>query len=582
MRIEKSNFQALCQGLILLNIVNMVFGTLYFASTSYSIIWDIFGIIMVFTWIADLVFVIFNKGFLKQMDIVDRKVNLYNLIFIVLIILSMLGFVLGNLYRSILVSPNIILNFVPTIIVASIFYVISCFAIYLSFLNIKRMQNPNKDIKRSGNSYPLLRKGLVIICYLTLLQGMFWLAVLYFGYIHLFMGFWGMFVGQSAPFLAFIYLATAFLLLRLKGKDYSPSQFRIIFFTGITIGALYSVPLFLTPISISNAELEFSDAFGEDWQDEIPDDIKQYFLSAPYSLARNYLGVPNRDVKVVEHVNYYKDDELELYFDVFMPKEQDDSLPGKNSIIISIHGGGWQIGDKSWANMLSLDKYLASQGYVVFEIQYPLRNRVNFMDAIYFEFPDSPLSAAYKSGDYTVEDQIKYIGLFSKKLADEYAEDYNGDLNNVYLMGGSAGAHLASVFAFGYNEEYFNGTFSDELNIKAVIPYYPATDTELYFDTYMPDLLEGDPESDPEKFKMYDPSQLIDSEDPPAIIFHGTNDGMAVIKQSRVIEKEMDENELICVRILFPLAGHMNEYMHCSNFAQVWTYYLERFLYLTK
>ena len=48
--------------------------------------------------------------------------------------------------------------------------------------------------------------------------------------------------------------------------------------------------------------------------------------------------------------------------------------------IINIHGGGWIIGNKGFENRPTASRYLAQQGYAVFDIQYGLAR-----------FPDEPL-----------------------------------------------------------------------------------------------------------------------------------------------------------------------------------------------
>jgi hypothetical protein len=55
-----------------------------------------------------------------------------------------------------------------------------------------------------------------------------------------------------------------------------------------------------------------------------------------------------------------------------MPLDRGEDLPGQNSTLIRIHGGGWVSGDKGGSNMVQMNKYFAAQGYIVFDIQYGL------------------------------------------------------------------------------------------------------------------------------------------------------------------------------------------------------------------
>jgi len=439
-------------------------------------------------------------------------------------------------------------------------------------------------------SKDFFKKLLTIICYLTLIHGLYWVFILFFGRYDLISGAVGMFVGQSTGFLIFIYIATTLLLLKLKASDRvdNPKKYFALMFTGFFIVAMFCMPLLLTPVSISHAEQEFADAFGENWEEKIPDDVKEkYFLKTPFSLTQYFLGVPHKDCKIERNILYHQEGDVKLYFDVYMPKKNDKDLPGNRSIIIRIHGGGWTIGDKSLEGMV-VNKYLAAQGYVIFDIQYGLREDINFENMIKFKYQGDIFTPKNVLGDFTVEDQIRHIGIFTKKLEEKYAAEYDANIKSVYIMGDSAGGHLTSVFGFGYNDrhgkyaEFFNNTYSDNLVIKGLVPIYPAVDAKLYFDKYMPDLLDGDPKSNPDLFEAYTPSNLIDKNDPPALIFQGTSDGLAPMEQSAMLEEAMDDNNVPCVRLLFPLAGHANDVFYNSNYGQVYLYYLERFLYLTQ
>lgn len=420
------------------------------------------------------------------------------------------------------------------------------------------------------------------LCYATLVVGVYLVYTLFFGKYDLVSGAVGMISGQSSGFLMFFYTAVTILLLKLKDKEKGPKSYLVVMTVGFFIAFAFSMPILLTPVSTSQAEGEFEQTFGQDWEESIPNDVEEHYRETQFILPQYFLGKANADCEVKQDVLYYENEGVQLYFDVYMPEESKGNLPGNQSTIIKIHGGGWCFGDKGAGSMIPSSKYLASQGYVVFDIQYGLRKSVNLMNFIEFEYNGGLLAESHVMGNFTVPDQVRQIGVFSKKLVDEFADDYDANLNNVYIMGGSAGGHLTSVFGLGYNENYFDSTFGENLNIKGIIPIYPAVDAELYFHEYLPELLEGTPKTNPDLFKYYDPSELVDANDPPALIFQGTSDGLARPRQSKILEDEMEDKELKCCRLLFPLAGHASNFLYNSNHNQVWIYYLERFLYLTR
>lgn len=432
------------------------------------------------------------------------------------------------------------------------------------------------------NKRNILVKILKILCYASFIIGIYFTYALFFGNLDPISGSIGMITGQSAGYLSFIFLSITLILLKFKNKQKNPRTYYTILIIGLIISGSFLLPIILTPVSVSNGNGEFEEAFGKNWKNNIPQEVEDQYTQSTFNLSRYFLGKPNKNCTIKRDIKYYENEGITLYYDVYLPPKNKKNLPGNRSTIIKIHGGAWMVGDKGIGNMIPNSKYLASQGYVVFDIQYGLRDTVNFLDFVKFKNPDGRIAPSHKVGDFTVKDQVRHIGIFSKKLESTYGEKYNADLNSVYIMGGSAGGHLSSVFGMGYNENYFENTFSENLNIKGIVPIYPAVDAERYFNFYMPELLENNPKTNPKLYKYYDPSKIVDKNDPPALIFQGTSDGLAPPNQTKKLEKAMEDNNLKCCRILFPLAGHANDFLNNSNFTQVWTYYLERFLYLTQ
>ncbi len=96
-------------------------------------------------------------------------------------------------------------------------------------------------------------------------------------------------------------------------------------------------------------------------------------------------------------------------------------------VAIYIHGGGWCIGDKS--NVHEKAKMLNDLGYVFISVNYSLS-----------PFPyelDNPERIKYPDHPNDIVKAISYIL--------DNAEVYNGDIENVFLFGHSAGAHLAAT-----------------------------------------------------------------------------------------------------------------------------------------
>ena len=110
--------------------------------------------------------------------------------------------------------------------------------------------------------------------------------------------------------------------------------------------------------------------------------------------------------------------------DVYWPEGTEKPLP----TIVSIHGGGWFYGSKDLYSNYCLK--LAKRGFTVVNFNYRLA-------------PESKYPAP-------VEDSCKVL-----RWMQENAEDYRIDLNNVFMVGDSAGGQIAfQVLTLLTNPEY--------------------------------------------------------------------------------------------------------------------------------
>lgn len=142
-------------------------------------------------------------------------------------------------------------------------------------------------------------------------------------------------------------------------------------------------------------------------------------------LKRDLGWVPPTDVKTVENVSYGSCDKWHL-LDLYRPKDAEGKLP----VLLNIHGGAWVYGDKKVYAPYGM--YLATQGFAVVNASYRLAPKHTF---------PAPL-----------ED----VGAMVEWVVD-HAEDYSLDLSNLFFVGDSAGAHLATAYtAVQLNEAYAN------------------------------------------------------------------------------------------------------------------------------
>jgi acetyl esterase/lipase len=176
--------------------------------------------------------------------------------------------------------------------------------------------------------------------------------------------------------------------------------------------------------------------------------------------------------------------------------------------VILIHGGGWATGDK-W-NMADHACELARAGFVVFNINYRLAPK--------HKFPA----------------QVDDCRAALKWVATEAAQ-YRIDTKRIGVYGYSAGAHLAALLAC-------NPT-SDQPAIKAVVAGgAPCDFSELELkNRTLAYWLGGSRAEKPDVYKAASPKLYASPEDPPFFFFHGDEDGLVPLHNSRCLHDELQK-----------------------------------------
>ena len=209
-------------------------------------------------------------------------------------------------------------------------------------------------------------------------------------------------------------------------------------------------------------------------------------------LKRDLGWVPPTDVEAIENVSYGSCDKWHL-LDLYRPKDTEGKLP----VLLNIHGGAWVYGDKKVYAPYCM--YLATQGFAVVNASYRLAPKHTF---------PAPL-----------ED----VGAMVEWVVD-HAEEYGLDVSNLFFVGDSAGAHLATAYtAVQLNEAYANsfpGIKVDERFIpKGLLLNCGVFDIEVEWKKqgraltpFLTDLLGEKPTV--ESVKQMSPAQFITSDFP--------------------------------------------------------------------
>ncbi|XP_052199605.1 isoprenylcysteine alpha-carbonyl methylesterase ICME-like isoform X2 [Diospyros lotus] len=194
--------------------------------------------------------------------------------------------------------------------------------------------------------------------------------------------------------------------------------------------------------------------------------------------------------------------------DLYLPKNTDGPKP----VVAFITGGAWIIGYKAWGSLLGLQ--LSERDIIVACIDY--RN-----------FPQGTMSDM-------VEDSCQGISFVCNHIA-----EYGGDPNRIYLMGQSAGAHIASCALLKRAVEEAGETESNSWSVSQIKAYFGLSggynlfslvdhfhSRGLYRSVFL-SIMEGE-----ESLHRFSPELLVQDPSirnavsllPPIALFHGTGD----------------------------------------------------------
>lgn len=550
-----------------LNISSIVLGIVFLIIPIYSLLWDIFGIILFITLFGNFLLVYLNSIKLNKTTKFGNRLNWLCYYYPITVIFSVLYLILGNLLISMTYSSQLIAYIGPFVLMIIGFFGIFIVGGIIAYLDIKNLEKREvwdltikgdySQSKRTQHKRMILKVILGVISILILVVGAYFATIMLNPTSSSLSFIINAAIPQFAVGLSFIFFSTSILLIKILNRENWQKFLHYgTAIAGVIITIIFLLPLFFVPYSINLMESNFSTAFGINWRNGISSEVdQQYFRQNYFSIPEHFLGNYPKDCKVDAQVEFYNGEGVRLHYDAYYLEGGGADLPGKNSIIVKIHGGSWRYGDKGAMNMLQVNKFLASQGYVVFDIQYGLKEEAGG----YIPTPD------YVLGDFDIEDQIRHIGIFTKRMIGEYAAQYGGDLNSVFITGNSAGGHLACTTALAIDSKNYDSIFGSGITIKGMLPIYPANGHSG---------LDGRDEfQNPENY-------FITSNTFPCFIFQGMLDlGCSKVSQD-IKDKYTEAGNDRCAILWLPFAGHATDLYYSGHFNLVYMYYLERFLYL--
>lgn len=268
---------------------------------------------------------------------------------------------------------------------------------------------------------------------------------------------------------------------------------------------------------------------------------------APVVLGDLFLGVDSPDVRVEEY-RFARAGAEDLRLDLYRPDGDHSPLPG----VVMIHGGSWQGGSRK--DFPSLNRYLASRGYLVAAISYRL--------APQFRFPAARDDVAEAIRFLTA--RAGTLGLDAGRLA---------------LVGRSAGAQLALISAYTLRDPRIRGVVSFYGPVALRWGYAnPAKRSIIDSSGVLDAYLGGPPTTHGRLYDAASPLAHVGHQTPPTLLISGLRDELVSPFHAEFLSDRLLRASVPHLLLRLPWAVHGCDYLFRGPCGQVSTYAIERFL----
>lgn len=232
--------------------------------------------------------------------------------------------------------------------------------------------------------------------------------------------------------------------------------------------------------------------------------------------------IPTSGYTRTDNIPYTSSADPRLTLDVYQPRAT-ATAPDKRPVVVFFFGGSWQNGDKAVYQFVG--EAMTAQGYVVVIPNYRTYPSVNF--------------------PVFVEDAADAV-----RWSQDNIGKYGGDPSITFLMGHSAGAHIAMML--GLDAHYLDAAGVSRSDIRAVIgmagPYdfLPLTDPKLEALFTNPDGLAAT-----------QPINFVRRDEPPLLLMHGLSDTTVLPRNSEHLAAAARAIGAPVTLIEYPDYGHI-------------------------
>lgn len=221
----------------------------------------------------------------------------------------------------------------------------------------------------------------------------------------------------------------------------------------------------------------------------------------------------------------YGPDELQK-FDIHIPARRS---PTQTKVVIILHGGSWKELDKGFMKNYVSQIKDKGDNWVIVNANY----RLTFQNGIKYD------------------QQIQDLGTLINKIL-SMRQQYNFS-DKIYLIGASAGGHLALAYAY---------TVDKSKNVKGVSVIAAPTDLtsdKIRVGEFGQDIenLIGQPYgTNPDAFKRASPRFQVSKVAPPTIMFYGGKDEFIPSDQGELLRQQLQANAVVNSYNFYPEQGH--------------------------
>ena len=252
------------------------------------------------------------------------------------------------------------------------------------------------------------------------------------------------------------------------------------------------------------------------------------------------------NIEEIKNIEYKNINGKSLQLDIYRPRNLEKPAP----LLVFIHGGGWKGGLRS--DYLVYLVAFAAKGYVTATVSYRLLD-------------DGPFPACAED----ITDAVHWLS--------GNGATYGYDPDRIALIGGSAGAHLALLAAYGWqkHDPGSDTSYFREIKnpVKAVVEIYGPVDlTTEYARTHplVTGFLAVSYETAPEIYRDASPIFYLDKNDPPTMILHGSSDELVPVSQAYQLKVKLDSNSVPSAMYILPLWPHtMDMVKRVNDFSQL-------------